>query len=64
MKPVRRSQRCGPVVGGSPPAEDTTRQGRVRKARRDVAEMAKVARKELKAPTAKEVQDVGRTKEK
>ncbi len=47
----------GGVVG-----EDTTRQGRLRKAKRDVAEMAAVARKELKLPTTEEMLDVQRTK--
>ena len=47
-----------------PPAEDQTKQGRKRRAKRDVAEMAKLARKDLKLPTGKEVQDVERTKQK
>ena len=43
---------------------DTTKQGRKRQAKRDVAEMAKVARKELKIATPKEVMEIERTKEK
>lgn len=43
---------------------DTTKQGRLRVAKRATAEMGKVARKQLKLPTQKEVQEVGRTKEK
>ena len=55
----------GVVHGGYP---DTTKQGRKRRAKQDVAEMAKLgrkdARKKLKIPTGKEVQEVDRTKEK
>ena len=52
-----------PVVGGVV-GEDTTKQGRRRRAKRDVAEMAAIARKELKLPTREEMRDVQRTKEK
>ena len=46
---------------------DTTKQGRLRAAKRAAAEMARIgradARKKLKLPTGKEVQDVSKTKE-
>ncbi len=64
--------RCnrGPVIGGvvNGGRGDTTKQGRLRAAKRAVAEMARIgradARKKLKLPTGKEVQDVSKTKEK
>ena len=61
-----RNQQRRPVIGGvvHGGAPDTTRQGRKRRAKQDVTEMAKLARKKLKLPTGKEVQEVGRTKEK
>ena len=58
----KRNRQRHPTVGGVV-GEDTTKQGRRRRAKRDVAEMARVVRKGLKMPTTKEVQDVGRTKE-
>jgi hypothetical protein len=62
----RRHKTRGPVVGGvvNQGRGDTTRQGRLRKAKADAAEMASVARKQLKLPTGREVMDVERTKEK
>ncbi len=59
-----------PVIGGivNQGRGDTTKQGRLRAAKRAVAEMARIAgadvRKALKLPTDKEVQDVSKTKEK
>lgn len=67
---TKRNRQRRPVVGGVVHGgyPDTTKQGRKRAAKRDVAEMAKIARKEtrkkLKIPTGKEVQEVDRTKEK
>ena len=55
------TRRSGGVVNGG--QGDTTKQGRIRKAKRDAAEMSKVARKALKLPTGKEVREVARTKE-
>ena len=61
-----RNRQRHPVIGGMVHggAPDTTRQGRKRRAKQDVAEMAKIARKKLKLPTGKEVQEIDRTKEK
>ena len=64
MKRRKRRDKNAPAIGGMEPAEDQTKQGRKRRAKRNVAEMAKVARRELKIPTGKEVQEIGRTKEK
>ncbi len=63
---MRKRKQRGPVVGGmvNQGRGDTTKQGRKRRAKSDVAEMAKVARKQLKLPTGKEVQEIDRTKEK
>ena len=58
----QRHPRIGGVVNQG--RGDTTKQGRKRWAKQDVAEMAKVARKQLKLPTGKEVQEIDRTKEK
>ena len=41
---------------------DTTRQGRRRAAKGNVAEMAAVARRGIKLPTLREVSDVGKTR--
>lgn len=62
----KRNRQRRPVIGGMvrAGAPDMTRQGRKRRAKQDVVEMAKLARKKLKLPTGKEVQEVGRTKEK
>ena len=66
---TRRKRQRGPVIGGvvNGGRGDTTKQGRLRTARRDAAEMARIgradARKKLKLPTGKEVQEVGCTKE-
>jgi len=60
---TKRNRQRHPVIGGSPPLEDQTKQGRKRRTKQDVAEMAKVARKQLKIPTEKEVQEIDRTKE-
>ena len=66
---TRRKRQRGPVVGGivNQGRGDMTKQGRLRTAKRAAAEMAKIgradARKKLKLPTGKEVQDVSKTKE-
>ena len=66
---TRRNRNRAPVIGGvvNGGRGDTTKQGRRRTARRDAAEMARIAgadaRKKLKLPTGKEVQDVNKTKE-
>ena len=61
----RRSVIGGVVNGGR---GDTTKQGRLRAAKRAAVEMARIAgadvRKALKLPTDKEVRDVSKTKEK
>ena len=62
MKPRKRSQRRGPVIGGVV-GEDTTKQARLRRARKQAAEMAGVVKKSLKLPTPKETADVLRSKE-
>ncbi len=65
----RKRKTKGPVVGSmvNGGRGDTTKQGRRQEAKRAVAEMARVgrddARKKLKLPTGKEVQDVSKTKE-
>jgi hypothetical protein len=65
-----RNRQRRPVIGGvvNRGRGDTTKQGRKRAAKHDVAEMARIARddacKKLKSPTGEEVQDVSRTKEK
>lgn len=61
----RKRRNKGPVVGGmvNSGLGDTTKQGRKRQAKKDVVEMAAVARKSLKLPTPKEIRDVGQTKE-
>lgn len=61
----RKRRNKGPVVGGvvNGGRGDTTKQGRKRQIKLDVAEMARVARQELKLPTQKEVLDIGQTKE-
>ena len=67
---TRRKRQRGPVIGGvvNGGRGDMTKQGRRRTARRDAAEMARIAgadvRKALKLPTDKEVRDVSKTKEK
>ncbi len=67
---TRRNHQWRPVVGGvvNQGRGDMTKQGRRRTARRDAAEMARIAgadvRKALKLPTDKEVRDVSKTKEK
>ncbi len=62
---TRRNRNRGPVVGGvvNDGHGDTTRQGRVRKAKGDAREMARMTRKALKMATPKEVMEVERTKE-
>ena len=66
---TKRNKQRRPVIGGVVHGghPDTTRQGRKRAAKRSVAEMAQLgrtdARKKLKLPTGKEVQEIGRTKE-
>lgn len=59
----KRNRQRRPIIGGSPPPDDQTKQGRRRRAKRDVAEMAAIARKELKLPSDKEVREVERSKE-
>ncbi len=61
MSNRNRQPTVGGVVNGG--QGDTTKQGRVRRARLDAAEMARIARKALKLPTGKEVREVARTKE-
>lgn len=58
----KRRDKSAPTIGGVV-GEDTTKQARRRRARRDAAEMTKLARKQLKIPTAKEVMEIERTKE-
>lgn len=62
---TKRNRQRHPRIGGivNQGRGDKTKQGRKRRVKQDVAEMAKVARKQLKIPTGKEVQEVGRTKE-
>ncbi len=66
---TKRNRQQHPVIGGvvNQGHGDTTKQGRRRTARRDAAEMARIgradARKKLKLPTGKEVQEVDQTKE-
>ena len=59
----KKNKQRQPTIGGVV-GEDTTKQGRLKKARRDVAEMAKIVRKELKTPTTEEVLRVGKTRQK
>ena len=63
---TKRNRQRRSVVGGvvNQGRGDTTKQGRLRMAKRAAAEMGKIARKQLKLPTVKEVQEVDRTKEK
>ncbi len=67
---TKRNRQRRPVIGGvvNQGRGDMTKQGRRRTARRDAAEMARIAgadvRKALKLPTDKEVRDVSKTKEK
>ena len=60
MKPRKRAQRRGPVVGGT--RERDTKEARAKRAKADAAEMVAVVRKDLKIPTTREVADVTRTK--
>ena len=57
----RRNKQKHPVIGGVV-GEDTTKQARKRKAKRDVKEMTEYVRKDLKIPSLEEVKDVERTK--
>ena len=63
---TKRNRQRRPIIGGvvNRGQGDTTKQGRKRRAKQDVAEIAKVARKQLKLPTNQEVQNVRKTKEK
>ena len=63
---TKRNRQRHPRIGGvvNSGRVDTTKQGRLRAAKRATAEMRKVARKQFTLPTGKEVQDVSRTKEK
>ena len=63
---TKRNRQRRPVIGGmvNQGRGDTTKQGRLRMGKRAAAEMGKIALKQLKLPTGKEVQEVGRTKEK
>ena len=58
----KRNKQRQPAIGGVV-GEDTTRQARVRRARKQAAEMAGIVKKGLKMPTAKETADVLRSKE-
>ena len=58
----KRNRQRQPVIGGVV-GEDTTKQGRRRRARQAAAELGAEARKQLKIPTTKEVAEVGRSKE-
>ena len=62
---TKRNRQRRPIIGGvvNRGQGDTTKQGRKRQTKQDVVEMAKVARKQLTIPTGKEVQEVGKTKE-
>ena len=57
----KRSQRRGPVVGGL--KERNTKEAKIKRAKKDAAEMAARVRKDIKLPTTKEVLEVERTKE-
>ena len=61
---MSRNRQRQPSIGGvvNKGQGDTTKQGRRCKAKRDVAEMMKIAGKGIKLPTQKEVQEIEKTK--
>ena len=61
---TKRNRQKHPVVGGvvNGGRGDTTKKGRQQAAKRDVAEMAKLVRKELTLPTSEEISKVSHTK--
>lgn len=58
----KRNKQRQPTIGGVV-GEDTTKQARVRRARKQAAEMTDVVKKGLKLPTPKETADVLKSKE-
>ena len=57
----RKNKQKHPTIGGIV-GEDTTKQGRKRRARRDAKEMTERVRKDIHIPTFEEVQNVQKSR--
>ena len=57
----KRNKQKHPIIGGIV-GDDTTKQGRRRRAKCDAKEMTERVRKEIQIPTFEEIRDVERTK--